>query len=182
MIEYTLRNHPRARRISITVQRDGSVRVTKPRRVSTRDVESFLQKCADWIQRARARSKALPKTSKIELPKRQYGRFKKSTADFAHTRLQHFSKQYGFSYHKLSIRNQKSRWGSCSRKGDISLNYRIIFLPERLADYIIVHELCHTREMNHSKRFWALVAMAIPDHRERRKEIRRYERGLLFES
>lgn len=80
---------------------------------------------------------------------------------------------------RLAIRNQRTRWGSCSKQGNLNFNYKIALLPERLADYIIVHELCHLGEFNHAKAFWDLVAMAIPDHEQCRVELRQLEREIF---
>lgn len=88
-------------------------------------------------------------------------------------RVEYFSKLYGFEYNRISVRNQKTRWGSCSKKRNINFNYKMVFLPERLADYIVVHELCHTKELNHSKNFWSLVKEILPDYNELRGEIKR---------
>ncbi len=87
-------------------------------------------------------------------------------------RLAHFNQYYNFPIKRISIRNQRSRWGSCSKKGNLNFNYRIVLLPPKVSNYIIVHELCHLGEFNHSKRFWALVAKTIPDYNQIRKELR----------
>ena len=86
----------------------------------------------------------------------------------------YYEARHGVRHARVSIRKQKTRWGSASTRGTLSFNYRIVFLPSELADYIVVHELCHLKEMNHSARFWALVVETVPDWRERRKALRRY--------
>ena len=91
---------------------------------------------------------------------------------FVHDRLQVLNQYYCFDYKRVSIRNQRTRWGSCSKRGNLNFNYRIASLPVHLADYIIVHELCHLKEFNHSQAFWNLVARAIADYRDRRRELR----------
>jgi len=87
--------------------------------------------------------------------------------------VEYFNAMYGLRCNRITIRNQKTRWGSCSRKGNLNFNYKIALLPQRLADYIIVHELCHLGEFNHSRKFWALVAQTMPDHVDLRKELKK---------
>jgi predicted metal-dependent hydrolase len=89
-------------------------------------------------------------------------------------RVSHWSGVYGISHGRISIRKQKTRWGSCSRAGNLSFNYRLGFLPQPLMDYIIVHELCHIREHNHSPAFWHLVAEAFPNPKALRAQLRQY--------
>jgi predicted metal-dependent hydrolase len=93
----------------------------------------------------------------------------------AETKIAKFNQFYNFKFNKITIKNQKTRWGSCSRKGNLNFNYKIALLPERLADYIIVHEICHLGEFNHSRKFWNLVAQTIPDYSEIRNELKRSE-------
>ncbi len=90
-----------------------------------------------------------------------------------HARLAYWSGVYGIRHGTVSIRKQKTRWGSCSRAGNLNFNYRLAFLTERVRDYVIVHELCHIKEHNHSPRFWALVARAFPDYAALRAQLRR---------
>lgn len=89
------------------------------------------------------------------------------------SRLAHFNTFYNFKYNKVTIRNQFSRWGSCSRKGNLNFNFRIALLPPELADYIIVHELCHLGEFNHSRKFWELVEKTVPGWREARGRLKK---------
>ena len=86
---------------------------------------------------------------------------------------------YGFVYKKVFIRNARTRWGSCSSRGNLGFNYRIVKLPPELAHYIVVHELCHLKEFNHSPKFWALVAQTCPNYRQARRLLRRVEQGKI---
>ena len=92
---------------------------------------------------------------------------------FVKNRIEYFNNFYNFKINRIAIKNQTTRWGSCSSKGNLNFNYKIIYLRPALADYLIVHELCHLGELNHSKNFWALVSKTIPDYIEVNKELRR---------
>jgi len=89
-------------------------------------------------------------------------------------RLVYFNQFYGFAFNRIAVKNHRRRLGSCSKKGNLNFNYKIYFLPPELRDYVIVHELCHLGQFNHSKSFWELVARTVPDHKERAREIRKY--------
>jgi predicted metal-dependent hydrolase len=95
-----------------------------------------------------------------------------SAKNFIVNRALSFALKYNFNPKKISIRKQKTRWGSCSAKKTISLNYKIMMMPLRLIDYVIIHELCHLNELNHSKEFWLLVELFLPDYKMRRKELK----------
>ena len=156
----------------ITIKPGGIVAAVKPRFISDRAVEVFLAQKADWV------------IEKIDSLKNRKGLMSGGTkADFkrysaaarilALKRLEAYNEIYQVKFNRVAIRDQATRWGSCSRKGNLNFNYRIALLPDRLSDYIVVHEMCHLRELNHSKRFWDLVAMAIPDYAAKRRELRR---------
>lgn len=87
-------------------------------------------------------------------------------------RLNHFNDFYGFTWGRVGIKNTKRRWGSCSKKGNLNFCYKIVFLPGDLADYIIVHELCHLGQFNHSPEFWDLVARALPNYKSLRSALK----------
>lgn len=89
-------------------------------------------------------------------------------------RLRVYANVYQCGYTRVSVKDMKTRWGSCSREKNLNFHYRLLFLPIELADYVIVHELCHLVHLNHSKSFWNLVAQAVPDHKKQRRELRRY--------
>ena len=108
--------------------------------------------------------------------RRQYLALREDARSLVKERIAHFNAHYNHRVGKIFIKNHKSRWGSCSEKGNLNFNYKIALLPPRIVDYIVVHELCHLREFNHSPRFWALVAETIPDHAARRAQLRQIER------
>ncbi len=97
--------------------------------------------------------------------------FRQRAAERLPDRLNELAQRLGVEPARVQIRAQKSRWGSCSSAGDISLNWRLVLLPLKLADYVLVHELCHLRHMDHSRDFWRLVASLIPDYSKRRERI-----------
>ena len=103
----------------------------------------------------------------------KYGPNKKIAEQFVQERLGYFNQFYDFSYNRIYIKNHQHRWGSCSIRRNLNFNYRLIFLAPELADYIIVHELCHLKEMNHSKRFWQLIEKVFPDHWEKRRQLKK---------
>lgn len=104
---------------------------------------------------------------------REYRRLKEHARAFVHERLLALNQHYGFTYKRVAIRNSSSRWGSCSQKGNLNFHYRLLELPPELADYIIVHELCHLAELNHSERFWSRVGEVVPDWKRCRKALRK---------
>lgn len=105
--------------------------------------------------------------------KREYLFYKIRALALVHARILYFNAFYRFKINRISIKNQKTRWGSCSKKGNLNFNYRIALLPPQLADYVIVHELCHLGEFNHSANFWKLVAKTIPNYQKIRQEFKK---------
>ena len=102
---------------------------------------------------------------------KEYRAYKEKARELAVVRLAHFNVVYGFTYGRIAIRNTKSRWGSCSKKGNLNFSYKIALIAPELADYVIVHELCHIGQFNHSRAFWELVERTVPDWRDRRKRM-----------
>lgn len=106
-------------------------------------------------------------------PNLHYLAHKERAREIVHARLTYFNEHYNFTIGRVAIKNQKRCWGSCSAKGNLNFNYKIIFLPEALMNYVIVHELCHLKELNHSKQFWDVVAVAMPEYKTQRAHLRR---------
>lgn len=113
------------------------------------------------------------KIRKTVKSKRDFVLQKAKALALVNTKVEHYNSIYGYSFNTIRIKNTTSRWGSCSSKGNLNFNYRIVFLPEKIADYIIVHELCHLGEFNHSHKFWSLVERTIPDYLQIRSELKK---------
>lgn len=173
-IQYSLSINNRIRSIRLVVRRDGQVVVTAPRWVTRTMIERFISSKSVWIVRTIARFKKSPILSLAGDSSRGFIEYKQSALRLTQERIAHFNTFYNFTFSRISIKNQRTRWGSCSKKGNLNFNYRIALLPKELADYIVVHELCHLGEFNHSPRFWSLVARTIPDHRVCKNQLKHY--------
>lgn len=171
-IPYKLIKRKRHRTFTLSVHAGGRVTVTVPKRVSDKQVERFLFQKQRWLTDAVQQA---PKKQGLSLVDREhYNAHKEYARAFVYTRLAELNTPYGFAYNKVYIRANTSRWGSCSGNRNLNFDYRILFLPSHLQDYILIHELCHLKEMNHSARFWALVQKTVPDYARRKSELRTY--------
>lgn len=167
-VEYQIRRSKRAKRLRLTVYCDGNFVVTVPKGLNMESVESYILKKTEWILRKLRIMKTRSNSFVVKMKnEKEYEKLKKEAFNLACRKVEKFNKIYGFNYNKVIIKNQKTRWGSCSKKGNLNYNYKIALLPDKLVDYIIVHELCHLKEFNHSKKFWSLVEKGLPDYKER---------------
>jgi hypothetical protein len=99
--------------------------------------------------------------------------YKNQAREIVEEKIARFNSFYNLNFNKIRIKNQKTRWGSCSKKGNLNFNYKIVFLESKMADYLVVHELCHLAEFNHSRSFWNLVAKTIPDYSKINRELKK---------
>lgn len=171
-IDYSVNKSKKARRVKLAVCCDGSVAVTIPHHFNEGIADRFVKEKMDWIMEKISHFERFDKIIIPQMSKKDYGEYKDKALALVNERISHFNQMYGFSFNDISIKNHKARWGSCSSSNNLNFNYRIVFLPLKLADYIVVHELCHLGELNHSKDFWSLVAKALPHHKDLRKELR----------
>ena len=162
----------RAKYQRITVRSDKTITVTIPVRGSLKEAKQFLKSKASWIQQQlqkidqRSQSRDVPDLD-IDLEKAQADLF---------NRLDYLSEKHNFSYNRAGFRCQKTIWGSCSGQNNISLNVNIVFLPEELRDYVLLHELVHTRFKNHSRKFWAeLDKYTAGQAKELSTELKKYQ-------
>ena len=168
-----LERSPRAKRISMSIRPFKGVRVAVPYGVSFDRAEMFAQSKAGWInkhlgkmEQLEHRARALADTSPID---------RSAARNVLVDRLNQLALKHGFTYNRVFIRNQKTRWGSCSTKNNINLNVSLVRLPDELIDYTILHELVHTRVKNHSQRFWDQMDMLLGDAKKIDKKLSAYE-------
>ena len=173
--------HPRARRYLIRVTDQGTVRVTIPRRGSRREAEAFAARESGWIENQLRRWREhrtvhdSSATSHDEHPANHRVVMARARLELP-PRLLELARRYGLTVSRISIRNQRWRWGSCSRSGHICLNWRLVTMPDAVRDYVLIHELMHLKRMDHSPKFWKLVAEACPDYQEARRWLRKAAR------
>ena len=171
-ISYKLKRSKRAKRMRLAVFCDSSVVVTSPLGVEQLIIEKFIEQKSRWILDKLEYFKSISNSVVMKGSKRNYKKYKQKAFILAQNRIEYFNKIYGFRFNRVNIKNQKTRWGSCSKKGNLNFNYKIALLPERLADYIIANERCHLKEFSHSQKFWNLVAKAIPNYLYIRSELK----------
>lgn len=170
-VEYTLKVSKRAKRMRLAVYCDGTFVVTAPAFADYNLVEQFIIRKSGWILNKIDYFKNISGLVFIKGTKDDYLKNKQAALELASERVDHFNKIFNFNFNRINIKNQKTRWGSCSRKGNLNFNYKIIHLPKNLVDYIIVHELCHLKEFNHSQKFWNLVAKGVPEYLAIKQEL-----------
>jgi predicted metal-dependent hydrolase len=158
----------RAKYINFSVRHSGNIRVAVPGRVSFRKALKFLHSKTDWVNKHLEKMERIEK--KIPLAKVD----KNHARDILIPRLKYLAEKHGFEYNKVALRNQKTRWGSCSSKNNINLNINLVALPQELMDYVLLHELTHTKVKNHSKDFWHHLEKHIPNPKQQNKELRNY--------
>jgi predicted metal-dependent hydrolase len=185
--------HPRARRYVLRVIDERTVRVTLPRWGSKREAAAFVDQERPWIEKQRRRFETEGTRQALE-PGCALSLAEPALSDangfsqrelvararrILPVRLNQLAAIHGLTVARVSIRNQRWRWGSCSRTGHICLNWRLVSMPDWVRDYVIIHELMHLKRMDHSKRFWKLVAAECPDYQSARRYLREHSMVLL---
>lgn len=162
--------------ISIQVTGEGELVVRAPYRVSDSQIAEFVREKSAWIQRnlAKVQKRRQEEAATRALSMQQLQELAERAAQVLPQKTKHYAELMGVTYGHITIRNQKTRWGSCSSKGNLNFNCILMRMPEEIQDYVVVHELCHRKEMNHSIRFWQEVEKVLPDYRSRRKWLKEY--------
>lgn len=168
-MEYTLIRSSR-KTLSIQITPEGRLVVRAPNHLSRREIDLFLESKAGWInshlQKA-AESTALPKLTATELYT-----LAEQAGETLSAKTIHFAPQVGVTWGRITIRAQRTRWGSCSSSGNLNFNCLLMLAPAFVQDYVVVHELCHRKEMNHSPKFWAEVERVLPDYRTAKRWLK----------
>ena len=165
--------------LALQLKPDGTLVVRAPMRMSEKEIQEAVEKHADWIEKHRQKILAAAPEPEDRLSPEEI----RALADRALQELPPIVARcaglIGVSYGRITIRNQRSKWGSCSDQGNLNFNCLLMLCPQEVVEYIVVHELCHRKEMNHSPAFWAEVARAMPDYRRREAWLKQHGAAIL---
>ena len=164
--------------LGLEVRTTGEVFARVPSRLSDTKIKEFIESHKDWIiQKVSQMSEKKDGRQEIRIPSWENLNLQehKEIKDKISERVAYYSRKMGVTYGRITIRNQKTRWGSCSSKGNLNFNYRLFYLPGELLDYVVVHELAHRRYMNHSRQFWQEVGTYFPQHEQCRQRFSDYK-------
>lgn len=164
------------RTVGILIKPGGEIIIRAPRRMPDSLILSFVREKEPWIiktyqklisiQPPASSHEKSPQTLSLEK------RYRDAAGDYIPKRVEYYHQFTGGNYQRITIRDQKTRWGSCSGNGTLSFSFRLMMAPPRVLDYVVVHELCHLTHMNHSKDFWHMVESILPDYKEHRKWLK----------
>lgn len=157
--------------LAVQIRADGTVIARAPLRMPKDRILCFLSEKASWIRMQQGRMQErenMRQQARIHLDAAQEKELRERAKSVLAQRTAYFARQVGVTYGRITVRDQKTRWGSCSQTGNLNFNFRLILAPSEVLDYVVVHELCHRRQMNHSAQFWQEVAQVLPDYRKRK--------------
>lgn len=173
-IVYKIRRNGSARRVKISIDPSGEVSLTIPRFVPEKMAEMYLLSKRDWIISKLDYFKTIKlQTNILKNKYPDYKSSRKEALKILTKKVEEVNEFYKYKYGRITIKNQRTCWGSCSRHGNLNFNYKLAFMDDKYADYVVTHEICHLKELNHSKRFWALVAKRLPDYKKVQTEMRK---------
>ncbi len=162
--------------VGISIKPGGEIIIRAPRFLPKKVILSYVYEKSDWIVSAWENQKdRTPRTNdqpKDAATAALEKRYRDAAKEYIPKRVEYYHAFTGGEYQKITIRDQKTRWGSCSSNGTLSFNYRLMLAPPRVLDYVVVHELCHLTHMNHSTAFWEMVSSILPDYKEHRKWLK----------
>ena len=158
--------------VAIQIKSDGRVVVRAPLRMSASAIRQLVEEKSDWIEKHLARIRRQNESAEPAFTPEQLRQLAEAARQDLPRRAARFAPLVGVSFGHITIRAQKSRWGSCSTKGNLNFNCLLMLCPEEVRDYVVVHELCHRKEMNHSRRFWQELARVLPEYEQQRQWLK----------
>ena len=166
--------------IAVEVRQDDSVLVRAPRNCPQSRIDTFLKEKQAWVlAKVEEQKEKEADSMKIQpLSEAEQRLYRDKAREIFEQKVSYYAQKMGVSYGRIAIRDQKTRWGSCSGEGNLNFNWRLIFAPAGVLDYVVVHELAHRKEMNHSPRFWRVVEDTMPEYRKYQKWLKENGRGL----
>jgi predicted metal-dependent hydrolase len=160
------------RTLAIQITADGRVKVRSPQRYPQTEIDRFLSEKETWILKHISEAKQKDDIRTVPLSTKERERYIQIARHIFLQKTSYYAKIMHISYGRISIREQKTRWGSCSSAGNLNFNWRLIFAPEAVLTYVVVHELAHRLEMNHSPAFYSIVESVLPDYKKSQKWLR----------
>lgn len=165
VINYSVRKSNRAKRMRLAVYCDGNFIVTVPQSFSINSIDRYIIAKSQWVISKIDFFEKLEEKQKLTFGNDGYELYREKALEMVNTRLTELNNEhFRYGYNSISVKNHKTRWGSCSKKRNLNFNYKILFLSPKIRDYIIIHELCHLKEFNHSRKFWREIEKIIPDY------------------
>ena len=155
--------------IAIQIMPEGNVVVRCPRRMRSDDIKRFVESKSGWIEKHLAACNPIEPS---KLSEKEISKLREEARHLVTQRVKYYAPIIGVPYGQIAIRTQRTRWGSCSSKGNLNFNCLLALVPPDVLDYIVVHELCHRKELNHSERFWTEVGKVLPDYKIRKKWLK----------
>ena len=161
--------------------RDGTVRIRAPLHTTDAEIRLFLDRHRRWLDKHMQEAQALAqaKAGLHRLTREEIRELAEKAGKVIPERAAYWARVIGVDYRRITIRCQKTRWGSCSAKGNLNFNCLLMLTPPDVMDSIVVHELCHRKEMNHSARFYAEVLKAMPEYRQKQKWLKDHGEMIL---
>lgn len=174
--------HSKRKTISLEITSAGQVLVRAPRYMSEEEVQRFVESKSAWLAKHMQKYEEDTEALQTEgrLTESEINRLIGLAKQVIPTKVAYYARLMGVTYGRIAIRKQKSRWGSCSREGNLNFNVLLMLAPPEVLDYVVVHELCHRLEMNHSARFWAQVEKVLPEYREARTWLKENGNRLMM--
>ena len=162
--------------IAIEIKPDGQVVVRCPKQMRIEEARRFAESKANWIEKHLAKR---PPQGVVKYTPKEIEQLREQARKLVTERVRYYAPIIGVTYGQIAIRTQRTRWGSCSSKGNLNFNCQLALVPPEVLDYVVVHELCHRKEPNHSERFWRQVERILPDYKTHRKWLKEHGTKLI---